>query len=124
MKPFSGFEAKSSGMGGGYPTLPAGCYIAQIIGAKVESDAYGERLIMQVEITEGEYAGYYRKQYESQAGSSYGQKYKGVYRLRIPVDDGSERDQWTKNTFGSAIWSIEQSNAGYHWDWQEATLKG
>lgn len=123
MKPFSGFESKNN-VSGGYPSLPAGCYVAQILGARVESGQYGDTMLMQVDIIEGEYLGYYRKQYESQQGSNFGQKYKGVYRLRVPADDGTERDQWAKNAFGGAMWAIEQSNPGYHWDWQEGALKG
>ena len=123
MKPFSGFESKNN-VSGGYPALPAGCYVAQILGARVESGQYGDTMLMQVDIIEGEYLGYYRKQYESQQGSNFGQKYKGVYRLRVPADDGTERDQWAKNAFGGAMWAIEQSNPGYHWDWNEKALKG
>lgn len=123
MKPFSGYESKNN-ITGSFPALPAGCYIAQILGVKVENGQYGDTMLMQVDITEGEHTGYYRKQYESQQGSSFGQRYKGVFRLRIPADDGTERDQWTKNAFGGAMWAIEQSNPGYHWDWNESGLKG
>ena len=31
---------------------------------------------------------------------------------------------WDNRAFGNAIWAIEQSNPGYHWDWNEQGLKG
>lgn len=121
MKPFSGYEAKNTVVSS--EMLPAGCYVVSIIGAKEESGQYGSRLIMQVEIIEGEFAGFFRKQFDAQANSSFGQKYKGVYRLRVPADDGSEQDQWSKQSFNGAMWAIEQSNTNYKWDWNEANLK-
>lgn len=51
-------------------------------------------------------------------------KWRGVYRLFLPKDDGGERDEWSKRTFGNAMWAIEESNEGYAWDWIESTLKG
>lgn len=37
---------------------------------------------------------------------------------------GAKRTGWTKRAFGNAVWSIEASNPGYHWDWDETKLKG
>ena len=35
-----------------------------------------------------------------------------------------ERDEWSKNSFNGFIYSIEDSNPGYTWDWNETMLKG
>lgn len=45
-------------------------------------------------------------------------------RLRIPNDDGSEQDGWSKRSFNNAMYCIEDGNPGYHWNWDETTLKG
>ena len=48
-------------------------------------------------------------------------KYKGTYRLTPPIE-GDEA--WRKKAFEEALWCVEQSNPGYHWDWDETKLKG
>ena len=50
-------------------------------------------------------------------------KWRGIYRMYLPKDDGSEKDSWSKRTLGNVIWSFEASNNGYHWDWNESVLK-
>ena len=42
----------------------------------------------------------------------------------IPKDDGSEKDEYTKQAFKRFITSVERSNEGYTWNWDEASLKG
>ena len=51
-------------------------------------------------------------------------RWKGVLRQYIPTDDGSEKDARTKSYFKAMIEAIEDSNNGYHWDWDEKKLKG
>lgn len=115
---------------GGMAPLPAGVYIGQIIGAKVEPNNFGgQNLIVQVEITEGEYAGYYRRQFESQNGGQFGRRYKGVLRQRVPVYDSNGRpategDDFANKALQHLAWALEQSNEGYRWDWDETRLKG
>ena len=38
--------------------------------------------------------------------------------------DGSQQDQWTKNTFAKWTNSLEDSNDGYKWDWDETKWTG
>ena len=47
-----------------------------------------------------------------------------MLRIYVPKDDGSEKDLWTKRKFKAIIQAIEDSNPGYHWDWNESGLKG
>lgn len=122
MRKFDGFEPKAQT--NVLPPIPAGVYIAQIIGAKVEETQYGERLLVQVEVAEGEYKGYFKRQFESKQGGNFEAKYAGVLRLNVPTGDGSERDGWNVNAFNGAMWCVEQSNSGYKWNWDERTLKG
>ena len=70
---------------------------------------------------EGQYKDFFAKDYKEQDRED--KKWRGTYRLSEPKDDGSEKDGWTKRTFGNAIWSVEESNPGYHWDWNEVGLK-
>lgn len=119
MKPFNGFEAKKSGT---REKLPAGGYIAKILNAEVVDYSWGSVLLISFDIAEGEHKDFFKTDYKNQ--DSEDKKWRGTYRLRIPLDDGSEQDGWTKRTFGNAIWAVEDSNRGFHWDWDEAMLKG
>ena len=54
-------------------------------------------------------------------------KWRGTYRVFIPEDDGSEKDEEKKEMFKGFITSIEKSNPGYDWEktnWDEKTLIG
>ena len=126
MKPFNGFDkvqAFSERV-----KLPAGGYVAKCIGAKVvtypgkNGNPDVEKLEIAVDITEGEFAGYYKNDYDTNTAED--KKWKGVCRLYIPTDDGSEKDEFTKRRFKGMAMAFEDSNSGYHWDWDETRLKG
>ena len=126
MKSTSDF--KSERAAGSYPMLPKGLYIAQIKGVKAEEDGPDQRLTLRLEIAEGEYAGYYTKRYnaDKERGGQFEVKYKGDLVL-YAVDKKNTQRRWPDSdikTFNGAIWAIEQSNPGYHWDWNEDGLKG
>ena len=121
MKPFNNFEAKRSTSN--KETLPAGGYVCQIQGARVENYNNGfSSLVLAIDVIEGEFAGIWKKDYDNNTNED--KKWRGTFRISIPKDDGSEQDAWTKRTFGNAMWAIEQSNPGYTWDWDEKKLKG
>lgn len=120
MRAFKGYEAKKQG--GAREILPAGGYVAKILNAEEKRYDWGDVLLISFDISEGERTGFFSKDY--QENSNEDKKWRGTYRLPIPKDDGSERDVWTKNTFGGAMWAIEESNPGYAWNWDEKTLKG
>ena len=104
--------------------LPAGGYVLKIMGVKYENGEAGKNdtLIISFDITEGDFKDFYAKQYR--ANTNDDKKWKGNYRLRVPFDDGSTQDAKTQNIFKTAISCIEESNNGYHWDWDETKLKG
>lgn len=105
--------------------LPVGAYLLKIEDVKYEdnsSKGYNDNIIFRFDIAEGEYAGFFRKNYSAQTGED--KKWKGTYRLRVPMDDGSEKDGWTQNRFKTVIAAFEESNNDYHWNWDEMTLKG
>lgn len=126
MKQFGGFEqakeeAKTSS--GGSMRLPAGAYVCKILGAKETEPKDGKSgfITVQFEIEEGEYKGFFKKQYD--ANEREDKKYKGRTTIYEPKDDRSEQDGWTKNTFAKWTNAIEDSNPGYKWDWNEAGWK-
>ena len=120
MKAFNGFEAKAVK---GSEHLPAGGYVAEVKEAKIVLAKNGrEMLQISFDIAEGDKKEFFKTDFLNQ--SSKDKKWKGVYRLFVPTDDGSEKDVWAKRTFGNAIWSFEESNNGFHWAWNEADLKG
>ena len=116
-------------------TLPAGVYVGKIVGAKIDhnqtfGDSYGQVLSVMFEIAEGEYAGFYRRQYDEALANNSGQyavKHKGVYKFYFS-DEAAKPDQQRLSREERAIagfaWALEESNEGYHWDWEEGKLKG
>jgi len=124
MKPFKNYESTQTFSS--RPTLPEGGYVCKILNAeeKVYKSAKGEfaKLEISIDIIEGEHTGFYAADYRSQQGED--KKWKGVLRMSVPTDDGSEMDEKIKSAFKTNITAIEESNNGYHWDWNEAALKG
>ena len=119
MKAFNGLEIKKS-VSASEP-LPAGGYVAKILNAKVEEYKWGEVLVISFDIAEGEYKDFFSKQYKENTRED--KKWKGNFRLTVPQESNQYFDS-QKRTFGNAIWAIEESNPGYHWDWNEDALKG
>ena len=125
MKPFADYETTQAA--GEFEKLPKGAYEVRIEQAKVttytgKDGTPFEKLEIAFDIDKGEYAGYYRRNLEAQQQED--KKWKGVLRIYVPKDDGSEKDLWTKRKFKAIIQAIEDSNPGYHWDWKESGLKG
>ncbi len=124
MRPFSNYDNTQTISA--RAQLPVGAYICQILKAeeKVYSSSKGEwhKLEVSFDISEGEHKDFYANDYRYQSGED--KKWKGILRMNIPSDDGSEVDNWAKRSFKTNILAIEESNNGYHWDWNEAQLKG
>ena len=118
MKAFSGLKVERASS---REILPAGGYVARIMGCKEQEYTWGSVLVFSFDIAEGNYKDFFATDYKN--NPSEDKRWRGTYRLNIPKDDGSEKDGWTKKTFGGAIWAIEDSNTGYHWDWNEGELK-
>jgi len=72
------------------------------------------------DIADGEFKGYYANDYENQTNEK--KWWKGTFSAFVPVDDGTERDKKTANRFKTLINAFEESNNGYHWDWNEKGL--
>ena len=118
MKKFDVEIKRNSGSG---ETLLAGGYVAKIMNAEVKEYSWGEVLVISFDIAEGEYKDFFATQYRENTNED--KKWKGNFRLTVP----QEGNQWydsQKKTFGNCLACIEESNSGYHWDWDEAKLKG
>lgn len=109
---------------GNYETLPKGGYVMQIKEAKVipNKSGNGEHLEISADIYEGDYNGYFLKDWQNQQAED--KKWRGKFYVNIPADDGSEQDAWTKRRFKTFTEAVEDSNEGYHFDWDETKFKG
>ena len=102
--------------------LPLGAYICKIKQTTLQDNNYGSQLCVLFDIADGEFAGYYEKDFKS---STYNdKKWRGVLRLWVPLDDGTDKDEWTKSTFKGFVSAVEHSNPGYTWNWDERSLAG
>lgn len=102
--------------------LPRGGYICKIAGAKVEEGTNGQYIKIAFDVAEGDHAGYFQAKFDRNTNED--KKWPGVYSLNVPSDDGSERDNWTKRRFKTFTNALEDSNDGYHFDWDETKFKG
>lgn len=121
MRQFNGMKPEKMATGG-RELLPAGGYVARILDAKEVEYSWGNVLLLSFDIDEGEKKGFFKADYMAQ--TSEDKKWRGTYRLNEPKGDGSERDGWSVRTFNNLVYCLEESNSGYHFDWDETKLKG
>ena len=106
------------------PKLPPGGYVCVIMEAK-EGSPYSDGtvpFIVSFDIAEGDQKKFYEYNYKTQRGED--KKWKGTYRLAQPKEDGTDDDAFRKRKMNTFFAAVEDSNSGYHWDWNEAGLKG
>jgi len=99
-----------------FEILPKGGYVLKILNVKYEEGQNGnsDKLKLQVDVNEGQYKDYYKKQYE--ADTREDKKWRGVVEIWCPKNDGSEKDGWTKKTFDTCFAAIEDSNPGFRFN--------
>lgn len=124
MKAFNGYEEakKAAQYTGG--RLPVGAYVCKILNVvynPATESGKNDIIELSFDIVEGEQKDFFKKQY--QANQNEDKKWKGRVLLYCPLDDGTERDGWTKNSFAKWTNSFEESNSGYVWDWDEQKWK-
>lgn len=125
MKKFKGYDAaREKANFTGSSQLPVGGYVVKVQDVRYEDgkDGNSDRIVVAFDVAEGEYQGFFKKQFEENTQED--KKWKGKANIYIPKDDGSEQDEWTQNTFARWTAAFENSNEGYHWDWQEKKWKG
>lgn len=101
-----------------FVSLPAGAYSCKILSAcEYKNDQTGNKsLKVMVDIADGEFKDYFKKRYDSdtRVDKKYDNnacKYLGLGETGLPFLKGF-------------ITCVENSNAGYTWNWDEETLKG
>ena len=107
---------------GDFTPLPKGGYVMRIMGATAKTNSVGQYVEVEADIAEGEYAGYFKKDYEAQDKED--KIYHCRYFLNVPKDDGSEKDGWSKRRFKTFTAALEESNPGYVFDWDEKKFAG
>ena len=120
IKKFKDYEQTKSY--GDYEKLPKGGYVLVIKGAEVLQNRIGDYIKISADMYEGEYIQFFTREYKNQ--QSEDKKWHCNYLLNIPKDDGSEQDGWTKRKFKTFTEALEESNEGYHFDWDEQKFKG
>lgn len=103
--------------------LPAGAYVCDIKKVTLcdNKSGSGQHLKFEFDICEGEHKEFFAKDYRSQTRED--KFWNGVIRQNIPEESNPKYEtlvKYFKRTFGY----IEASNPGYHWNWDEGTLKG
>lgn len=101
--------------------LEAGGQICVIYSAKQEESKSGKKmLVINFDIAEGDFKGYYMSQYKNaqrDEANPQEPKWRGKYYI-VLEGEGYEGRLKAFTT------SLEESNAGYTWDWNEEALKG
>lgn len=118
IKQYTGAKAEKTQSG---ERIPAGGYVAQVKSAEVAEYSWGDVLILHFDIAEGDYKDFYAKEYR--ANQNEDKKWKGNVRINIP-SEGNQYFESQQRTFNNLIYAFEDSNSGYHFNWDEATLKG
>lgn len=119
MKPFKSYEAKKAVS---RQPIPAGGYVVKVLDAVEITYSWGNVLQISFDVIEGEHTGFFAADYKNNTNED--RKWRGVIRLTEPKEDGSEKDGWTIRSFNNAMFCFEDSNPGFHWDWDEKKLKG
>lgn len=105
-----------------YKKIQPGAYVCRVKQANVREESYGTQLCILFDIEDGEFSGYYGDDFARNTAKN--KKWRGVLRYFLPTDDGSDKDEWTKSRLKGLATSLEDSNRGYTWDWDERSLKG
>ena len=67
-----------------------------------------DSLEISIDVAEGEFKDFYATDYRGQ--NQEDKKWRGVLRLYVPKDDGSDMDEWTKSKLKAATNAVEDSN--------------
>lgn len=115
IKKYNGYE-QAEAYTGEYEKLEPGGYICKILKVQSEDKDYGTLLRIAFDIEEGEHKGYYKRTFENKKESNPDTKWPGMYYQTVKESD--------LKYFKGFVTSIEASNKGYKWDWDEKKLVG
>ena len=120
----SDYESVKAATHNSQPPLPAGGHICQIIKAECVTEDYNgekvDKLYVYFDVKEGtSYDGYFEQKFKLRRQYNPATKWGGLLRQAIKAQDGS-----TSPYFKGLITSIEDSNPGFSWQWDERQLHG
>lgn len=109
--------------------LKLGGHICKVLEAKIEeitSKKDGKKfevLVIKFDIeAPDEQAGFYNNKFAEDAkADALKAKWRGIHRISVPTN---ESEDFIKSTFKAFTTSVEESNPGYKWNWEENTLVG
>lgn len=112
-----------------YEKIKVGGHYCKILEAKVveftspKDNKKYEQLVLKIDIVEpDEQAGYYERKFANDAKTdALNAKWKGYHKISVPTN---ESEDFIKTNFKRFTTSVENSNPGYKWNWQENTLVG
>lgn len=127
MNKLRNWDTTPAQMGGGFEPLTPGGHIVKIMRAEVATSRNNgrEMMVLTVDIDEGtQNDGYFRRVFDARKSTGDGRTLPkwpngGMY-YRLTTADNGDADP----RFKGLIKAIEESNAGYRWDWNEAGLRG
>jgi len=127
MTKWEGYEEVKAA--GEWSPLPKDAYICKVVSVKEvqETSQNGNALHylnLAFDIAEGPYKDYYRGIFENSQDDNKKWPTPGTHRIYYPKNDGSEQDKWTQSKFKTFTTSLEKSNNGYKFDWDENKMKG
>lgn len=116
MEKLTGYE-EAQALTGEFERLEAGGYICRIVNAKEETSKSGKRmLVIAIDIAEGDKKDFFRNRFTKNANSDKKWPAGGVYRQML---EGDKAVGYLKGL----MTSLEASNTGFKWDWDEKKLK-
>ena len=120
MKQFNGYGRKEDS---DFMLLPKGAYVIKFLDVKEESNksGTGSHLKIAFDIAEGEFAGFYKKMFDNSTKEDKKWSADAYFFVTCPEDNS---EQYVIDNFNKFMTAVEDSNNGYHWNWDESTLKG
>jgi hypothetical protein len=115
MEKLNGWENANSF--GDFKALKAGAYKCEVKGVEELHSSNGKKFIkISLDIVEGEFKNYFSDKYENDTRTD--KKWSGIWNLFL---EGYEAGS-INTKFKGFITSIEKSNVGFIWDWNEQHL--
>lgn len=119
MKQYKGYERKEANT---FELLPKGAYVIKILDVKEEPKKSGSGSYLKIafDIAEGDYAGFYKRMFDNSTKEDKKWANDAYIYLTCPEDNS---EQFVIDNFNTFMTAVEDSNEGYHWNWDESTLK-
>lgn len=116
MEKVKGYE-EAQAITGEYERLEAGGYICKIVSAKEEKSKSGKRmLVLALDILEGDKKDYFKKRFDENTNPDKKWSAGAIYRQML---EGEKSAGFLKGL----MTSLEASNDGFKWNWDEKKLK-